>query len=70
MKTLGIPAFDLSKVPFVPALDLLEKENNKLSAEEASVLALSLYLSLGERSITGNAKWAKNAKTDALEQRL
>jgi hypothetical protein len=62
--------FDIDKVPFIPAFDLLEKKNNELNEEEAAAVGLALFLSLNGSIKSGKSKWELNARKESLAQRI
>ena len=62
--------FDINKVPFVPAYDLLDGEAADLSSEEVAAIALSLYLSLDNPLPNDRNVWSLSANIEAITQRL
>ena len=59
--------FNISKVPFIPAFDLLENKKNKLCAEEIAAIACALQISLYKP--VAASRWKLKALEDSLESR-
>lgn len=63
-------SFDESKVPFVPAWDLVNLDTSVLTSEEAAAVALALCILTPDRSAVPASAWQLRARMDSLSRRL
>lgn len=64
------PEFDESMVPFVPAWELLQKEESLLSPEEAAVVAAALFALTPDPASDRESAWRTQARLDAVSRRM
>ncbi|RIL09805.1 MAG: hypothetical protein DCC75_05725 [Proteobacteria bacterium] len=60
---------DLCEIPFVPAFDLLEKEESRLSDSEACAIALALSIEVPAED-SGLSAWDIHARIEGVSRRL
>ena len=61
--------FDVNQVPFVPAWDLLQAQEQRLSTEEAACVAAALYL-LAPEPLDQLSPWNIGTRFESVSRRL